>query len=278
VTPVVKSLHVYPVKSCRGLALQSVRLDARGPLYDRRWMIVDAQGAFLTQREEPRLALVRVTLRPTEIALDAPDMRTLRVPARGGEGARVSVKVWNHQGPGEDAGEAAADWLSQHLGRACRLVRFPDEARRAVSKRHTELDAETAFTDGYPVLLISEASLADLNGRMKTALTMERFRPNVVVTGTEAYAEDTWKRIRVGDVLLDVVKPCARCAITTVDPTTADRGKEPLATLASYRRLGNDVLFGQNAVHHGPGTLRAGDAVEVLETQAPPRFEPSRPA
>lgn len=272
-TVVVKSLHVYPVKSCRGLALQSVRVDARGPLYDRRWMIVDAAGTFLTQREEPRLALVRVTLRPTEIALDAPNMRNLRVPARGRDGARLAVSVWNHRGDGEDAGDAAAEWLGEHLGRPCRLVRFPDEARREVSKRHTEIDAETAFTDGYPILLISDASLADLNGRMKGTLTMERFRPNIVVGSTEAYAEDTWKRIRIGDVLLDVVKPCARCTITTVDPTTAETSKEPLATLASYRRRGNDVLFGQNCVHHGPGTLRVGDEVEVLETQAAPSFE-----
>lgn len=269
----VKSLHVYPVKSCRGLSLQSVRIDARGPLYDRRWMIVDATGTFLTQREEPRLALVRVTLRPTEIALDAPNMRSLRVPARGRDGARLAVRVWSHSGQGEDAGDAAADWLGEHLGRPCRLVRFPDEARREVSRRHTALDAETAFTDGYPILLISEASLADLNGRMKNALTMERFRPNLVVGGTEAFAEDAWKRIRVGDLLLDVVKPCARCAITTVDPTTAEKSKEPLQTLAGYRRHGNEVLFGQNCVHHGPGTLRVGDEVEVLETQAAPALE-----
>jgi uncharacterized protein len=178
---------------------------------------------------------------------------------------RIEIRIFRHTGPAEDVGDGAADWFGTVLERRCRLVRFPDDAVRAVSKEFTTRDAQVGFADGYPALLLSEASLEDLNGRMKQRLPMNRFRPNIVVRDCEPFAEDRWKRIRIGDVVLDVVKPCARCAITTVDQLTAQTGKEPLATLAQFRQQDGKVLFGQNCVHHGPGSLRVGDEVEIID-------------
>jgi hypothetical protein len=262
----VSSLHVYPIKSCRGLDLKAVRFDLLGPLYDRRFMVVDDSGAFLTQRELPRMTLIEPRLGPTALQISAPGMPQLKVAMTQRGARRLDIQIFRHTGPAEDAGDHAADWFSSVLERPCRLVRFPEDAVRAVSKQHTALDARVGFADGYPALLLSEASLTDLNSRMKERMTMDRFRPNIVVRDCEPYAEDGWKRIRIGDLVLDVVKPCDRCSITTVDPRSGVAGKEPLATLADYRKRDGKVLFGQNCVHHEPGSVRVGDEVEILET------------
>ena len=161
-------------------------------------------------------------------------------------------------------GDGAASWFSDAVGKPVRLVRWAEDQMRPVSKRHTQLDGQVAFADGYPALLISQASLTDLNGRLEIKVPMARFRPNIVVDGCDPFAEDTWQTIRIGNLTLDVVKPCDRCEIVTVDQQTGQVAKEPLKTLASYRREGNKVLFGQNCVHHDWGSLRVGDPVEVL--------------
>lgn len=262
--PSVSALHVYPIKSCRGLELKAVRFDHLGPLYDRRFMLVDETGRFLTQRELPRLALIEPRLGPTALQVSAPDMPVLKVAMTQRDAKRIEINVWKHVGPAEDVGESAADWFSRFLGRPCRLVRLPEDARREVDPSYA--NALVAFADAFPVLLIAEASLEDLNQRMQTKLPMNRFRPNVVVRGCEPFAEDTWKQIRIGELVLDVVKGCDRCTTTTVDQRTGERGKEPLATLATYRKRDNAVYFGQNCVHQGPGSIRVGDEVEVLET------------
>jgi uncharacterized protein len=264
--PSVSSLHVYPIKSCRGLDLKAVRFDFLGPLYDRRFMLVDEAGMFLTQREEPRMALIEAKLGPTALQVSARDMPLLKVPMTQRDAKRIQIRIFRHAGPAEDVGDGAADWFGTVLERRCRLVRFPEDAVREVSKESTARDARVGFADGYPALLLSEASLEDLNSRMKQRLPMNRFRPNIVVRDCEPFAEDRWKRIRIADLVLDVVKPCARCAITTVDQLTGQSGKEPLATLAEFRQQDGKVLFGQNCVHHGPGSIRAGDEVEVLES------------
>lgn len=265
----VSSLHIYPVKSCAGVELSGLRFDARGPQLDRRWMLIDADGRFVTQREAPGLARVRVSLAPTSLVLDAPDMPTLKVPLSGGHGSRVPATVWGHATRAEFVGEEPADWFSDALRRNLRLVRWAEESVRPVSQRHTALDSQVAFADGYPVLIVSEASLTDLNARLQTPVPMDRFRPNIVVSGCDAFAEDGWRQIRLGDLTLDLVKPCDRCSITTVDQNTGDAdrtGSEPLRTLATYRKDGKRVLFGQNAVHHAPGMVRVGDAVELQVT------------
>jgi uncharacterized protein YcbX len=263
----IASLHVYPIKSCRGLDLTAVRLHQLGPLYDRQFMIVDAETSrFVTQREEPRMALIAPRLGPTALQVSAPDMPVLKVPLSGGSASLREVTVWRFTGAAEDVGENAAAWVSEVLQRPCRLVRFRDDVHRFCDPSYAGEGVETSFTDGYPILLTTQASLDDLNSRMRERITMSRFRPNVVVNGTTAFAEDTWKRVRIGEIELDVVKPCARCTITTVDPITAKRAVEPLVTLASYRKRDNEVFFGQNCVHRQMGSIRVGDPVEVLET------------
>jgi uncharacterized protein YcbX len=261
----VSALHIYPIKSCRGLDLTAVRLDRLGPLYDRRFMLVDDDGRFLTQRQLPRMALITPKLGPTTLQVSAPEMPVLKVAMSQAGAKRIAIEIWKQHGQAEDVGEHASSWFSQFLERRCRLVRLPADAGRPVDPAYAGADAHVAFSDGFPLLLTTEASLADLNGRLERALPMNRFRPNIVVRGGEPYAEDRWKRIRAGEVSLELCKPCARCAITTVDQITAQQGTEPLATLAQYRKRDNKVIFGQNCLHSELGAIRVGDPVEVIE-------------
>jgi uncharacterized protein YcbX len=264
--PTVASLHVYPIKSCAALDLLAVRFDELGPLYDRRFMLVDENGRFLTQREVPKLAVITPRLGPTALVVSAPDMPQLKVPMTQRDAKMREIEVWRFKGPAEDAGENAADWFGSLLGRPCRLVRWSEQALRQVNPAHARTQSATAFTDGYPVLLMNEASVADLSQRAGKRIPMNRFRPNLVVKDAPAYAEDGWRKIRCGELELDVVKPCSRCAITTTDQARGEREKEPLATLATYRERDGEVYLGQNCVHLGDGSIRVGDSVEVLET------------
>lgn len=264
----VSGLHIYPIKSCRGLDLTAVRFDALGPLYDRRFMLVDESGRFLTQRELPRMALIEPRLGPMSIQVSAPHMPVLKLPMSQRDCKRIEIELWKQRGEAEDVGEHAASWFGQFLERRCRLVRFPAGPGRPVDPSYGRADAQVGFADGFPVLLTTEASLADLNARMDRPVPMNRFRPNLVIRGGEAYAEDRWQRIRIGEMVLDVVKPCSRCAIITVDQITAAVGHEPLASLASYRKHDSKVRFGQNCLHHEFGSIRVGDAVEILDQTA----------
>lgn len=261
----ISALHIYPIKSCRGIELKSVRLDALGPLYDRRFMLVDDHGSFLTQRELPRMALIEPKLGPTAITVGAPHMPQLKVAMNARDAKRIPIRVWEHEGQAEDTGETAAAWFSEFLQQSCRLVRWPQDALRPVDARYAREPAQVGFADGYPLLLTAQASLDDLNARLSQKVPMSRFRPSLVVSGSDAYAEDGWKRIRVGEVELDVVKPCARCTVPGVDQLTAQVAKEPIATLANYRTRDHKVYFGQNCVHRQLGSIRVGDEVQVLE-------------
>jgi hypothetical protein len=271
----LRALFVYPVKSCRGLSIEASEVDRFGLRYDRAFMVVDAEsGVFLTQRDEPRLARVAPRLAGTTLELSGAGTGSVHVPLEPADGPRRHVQVWRHEGEAIDQGEDAAAWLSERLGRKLRLVRMPAEHARRVNPERTPFEAYTSFTDGFPFLLLGQASLDDLNRRLAAPLPVERFRPNLLVSGAEPYAEDGWRRIRIGALELVVVKPCDRCAITTVDPILGERqGFEPLRTLARYRRAEGAVFFGQNAVHLGPGRLAVGMPVEVLETQEPQSFD-----
>lgn len=267
-TITLSGLHYYPVKSLRGLSPSRHPVTRLGLAHDRRWMLVDANGRFLTQREQHALALVSTRIDGERLCIEAPGRTPLELPLAGPDGPELVVRVWSDQVTARDAGDEAAAWLSGLLGVAARLVYFPDEASRQVDMGFARAGDETAFSDGFPFLLISEASLADLNARLATPVPMRRFRPNLVVSGCKAFDEDRWRRIRIGAVELRVVKPCSRCVITTLDPETAERGAEPLKTLATYRRRDKRIDFGQNLIHDGTGELRLGDRVEVLETVA----------
>jgi hypothetical protein len=269
----LSQLVVYPVKGCRGVPVSSVLPDARGLSGDRRWMVVDASGRFLSQRTEPRLALVRAVPGPVGLVLEAPGMPPLALGAEA-EGPLRAVEVWDDRGEARDAGAPASDWLSRHLGREAHLVQLDADFERVASAQYAP-GTPLAFNDAYPVLVIGEASLGELNRRLERPLSMDRFRPNLVISGSAPFAEDGWRRIRVGEAVLRLVKPCTRCVATTVDQLSGATGPEPLRTLATFRRWnGGGVIFGQNAVVERPGQMRAGDAVEVLETGEPAALEP----
>jgi len=261
-------LHIYPVKSCRGIALSSARLGETGLADDRHWMLVRPDGRFVTQRVLPRMALLGTAVEAGALTLTAPGLSPLVVP-RAAAGDALSVTVWKFTGSGIDCGEEAAGWCSQFLETPLRLVRFDARVPRECSREWTGATrAVTEFADGFPILVISRASLAELNGRLPKALPMERFRPNLVVDGVDAYDEDRIHELRAGGVTLRLVKPCTRCSITTTDQQAgAVDGVEPLATLKTYRhdRELQGVKFGQNAiVVSGAGqTLRVGDRFEL---------------
>jgi uncharacterized protein YcbX len=256
------ALYRYPVKSLRAESASRLAVGARGFVGDREWMIVDADGRFLTQRQQPRMCLVDCVVDVDGLRLQAPGMPVLR--PRPQPGQRIEVEVWSDRVEVETAAAPADDWCSSFLGQPCRLVRFPDDVVRPVDPSYAEAGDQVGFADGYPFLLISEASLDDLNRRLAQPLPMARFRPNLVVSGCAPYAEDSWRRIRIGDLAFRVCKPCSRCAIPTIDIATAERGREPLATLATYRKRDNNVYFGQNLVHDDRGWLTLGAAVEVI--------------
>jgi uncharacterized protein len=268
----ISALHYYPVKSCAAVNASEVTLDAQGILFDRRWMIVRAEdGRFLTQREYPSMACILPEARHEGLTLNAPGLTPLHLPTLPDVGLmRRNVTVWSFTGEALDEGSEAAAWISDAIGTACRLVRTPEDFTRRVSPTHTKPDDRVGFADGYPLLLTNTASLNDLNGRMSVVLPMERFRPNVVIRGAEAWAEDAWREMHVADsaVTFRVAKPCARCAITTVNQATGEKsGPEPLATLAKFRRdADGKVMFGMNLVHDQYGDtvrLRVGDTVTV---------------
>jgi uncharacterized protein YcbX len=266
----VSALFVYPLKGAAGLALEAAELDALGFRHDRRWMVVDAGSEFVSQRTHPRLALIRPELEAGTLRLRAPGLEPLVLPAPGADGGAeagtVTVRVWRDTVQATAAGDAADRWISGYLGERARVVHFGAGAVRPVDPAYAPRATDrVAFTDGYPCLLISAAALDELNRRLERPVPMERFRPNLVVGGSAAHAEDGWRRIRAGEVVFDVVKPCARCVVTTVDQRTAVAGPEPLRTLATYRKVGNKVMFGQNLVHQAPGRVSVGDRIEMLE-------------
>ncbi|AMO56648.1 hypothetical protein GZ77_03410 [Endozoicomonas montiporae] len=259
----VTDLAIYPVKSTRRLPVKQARIVSTGFDHDRRWMLVDSNGKFITQRQHPKM--VHIVSVPDErgVLLSAPGMNDLQVtyPLVN---QRSLVTVWSDECAAQDAGDQAAQWFSQYMGLDCRLVYMDEQCQRIVDQRYAASDDLTSFADGFPFLLTSEASLADLNGRLEEAVPMERFRPNIIINGLEAFAEDRWQRIRIGSVEFRVSKACTRCVMTTVDTQTGKKGKEPLKTLASFRKGEKGVLFGMNLNHNSEGVISVGDPVEIL--------------
>ena len=261
----VSELYIHPLKSGRSVPVRELPLGDRGPVGDRRWMLVDATGLMLSQRDRPRMALIVAENGPQELVCAAPGMSELRAPVPPpGNGEGISAQVWDDQVEVQLASAAAHSWFSQFLGVECRLVYQPDDAFRQVNRVYAAKGVGVSLADGFPLLLIGQGSLDDLNRRLESPIEMRRFRPNLVVTGSGAFEEDNWREIRAGEVAFSLVKPCARCAIPTVDPETGELGREPMRTLATYRRRGHDIFFGWNILARTAGTIRLGDPVEVL--------------
>lgn len=260
----VSALYFYPVKSLRGIELQHMDLDRTGALMDRRWMLVDEADRFVTQRTHPRMALVDTALSEEELTLRAPGMPPLTVPRVPQAGTARSVRVWRDDCAAADAGDAAAEWFGTYLGGRFRLVFMPEETRRPVDPAYARAGDTVSFADSHPFLLTTTASASELNGRLDEPVPMIRFRPNIVVDGCAPYAEDEWRRLRIGDVEFRVAKPCARCNVPTIDVETARSSPEPMRTLKTYRRGPGGVLFGQKLIHDGYGRIHVGDVVEPL--------------
>jgi uncharacterized protein YcbX len=258
-------LTIYPVKAAGGIACNDWEVDAFGLRYDRRWMVTDPAGEFFTQRDHPRLALVRPAIQRDVLRLEAPGLRPLELPLTPPEsGDSVRVSVWGDETSGLPVDGGAGEWFTRLLGVPSLLVHMPDEVVRPVDATYGEARDRVSFADGFPFLLISQASLDDLNRRVAAPLPMNRFRPNLVVGGCAPFAEDGWRRLEVSGIGFRVVKPCARCVVTTTDQATLERGKEPLRTLATYRAVDGKLMFGQNVIHDGVGRLAVGSIVTLL--------------
>ena len=259
----MSGLHVYPIKSCAGISLDSAELSATGLRHDRRWMLVDETGEFMSQRAHPRMALISTHLSDERLTVGAPGMPELEIPLQPTNKELINVSVWGDENRGALVGAEADRWFAEFLQVPCRLVHKPDDDLRLVDSLFAKNGDQVGFADGFAFLLISEASLEDLNGRLENPLPMNRFRPNFVVKGCGPYAEDGWSRLRIGDLPFRVAEGCPRCAITTTDQETGARGKEPLRTLATYRKFGGEVFFGRNLIHDALGTVRVGDPIET---------------
>ena len=261
----ISSLIYYPIKACRGFEVDSARVERMGLQNDRRMMVVTLEGGHLTQREYPRLALVTPKLNNGMITLSAPNYDSIQFGIQT-SGTSYPVSIWKSKGvQAIDQGDEAAQWFSDWLGTSVRLVHIADEYKRIVDQEYAvNADDHTGFADGYPILITSEEGLQDLNTRLESPVPMNRFRPNIVVRGGPAYVEDAWNRIRAGDVELAVVKPNARCVVTTIDKDTLEKSKEPLRTLEKYRRHKLGAIFGQNVIPLNEGRLQLGMTVEVL--------------
>jgi uncharacterized protein len=258
----IVSLHVYPVKACGGIEVPRADVEARGLAGDRRWMIVDDAGHFLTQREHPELCMVRTAFAGDALTLTYQG-RALEVPRASAVGERMRVTVWSSEVEAVEH-TAARAFVSGVVGRAARLVYMPDDTRRAVTSARGLPGDIVSFADGYPLLLASTSSLADLEARAGVTLGMERFRPNVVVDHDVPFAEDSWRTLALGNVPFRAPKACDRCVVTTTDQATGERGKEPLRTLATFRKWDGQVWFAVNLAPDGTGPLAKGDPVTVL--------------
>ena len=262
----LSSLIYYPIKACRGFEVDSSLVECMGLLNDRRMMVVTPEGEQVTQREHAKLALIVPTLKNDSITLSAPDFDSIQFAIQR-SGTPTPVNIWKNKGVNAiDQGDESAQWLSDWLGASVRLVHITDGVQRKLNPEFAvHADDHTGFADGYPILIISEASLQDLNSRLDSPLPMNRFRPNIVVKDCAPFEEDTWKRIRIGDVEMALVKPCDRCVVTTIDKETLEQGKEPLKTLNTFRKQIGGVMFGMNVIPLNEGEIKVGMSVEVLE-------------
>lgn len=268
----ITGIFIYPVKSLRGIALDVAKVEKRGLQYDRRWMLVDSQGIFISQREIPEMALLLTEITDQHLIIRhaskpiEPLFVPLQTPANA---ASIRVQVWNDTCDALVVSPTADHWLTETLQSPCHLVYMPDESVRPTDPNYSQPTDMVSFADGFPILIIGEASLGDLNQRLKEPVSMNRFRPNLVFSGGTPYVEESWQTFEIGNASFRAVKPCGRCEITTINQETAARGSEPLKTLASYRLAGKRILFGMNVCwnvdHDSEAILKIGDNIRPKE-------------
>ncbi|MDN5203536.1 MOSC domain-containing protein [Fulvivirgaceae bacterium BMA10] len=263
---VLSQINVYPIKSLGGFPLKRAKLTRTGFEHDRKWMLINTENTFMTQRKYPQMSLVSVEVHVDFLLLKhkTKNLETFKLPVTEAQGELIEVGVWNDICEAVFVGKEIDQWLSEALDQPCRLVQMPEATHRYVEKEYAKNNETVGFADAYPFLMIGEESLNDLNGRLKEAVPMNRFRPNLVFSGGEPYIEDKFHEMRIGGQSFHAVKPCARCVLLTVNQQTGEKGSEPLKTLSTYRKNGNSVYFGQNLLHQNQGTVAVGDSIEVL--------------
>lgn len=263
---VIQDLYVYPIKSLAGIRLAEAKVEERGFELDRRWMLIEESGQFISQRKFPQLAMLQVEIHADYLSVFhiANPRELIRIPFEA-EGDEISsVTVWDDTMPARLVNEEIDAWFSAVLKMNVRLVKMPISTDRKVDPRYAVNGESVSFADGMPYLLIGQNSLLDLNSRLDIPVLMNRFRPNIVFSGGEAFVEDSWKKIRIGELEFQVIKPCGRCVMITVEQNTGIKGAEPLKTLATYRKVGSKILFGQNMVALSKGVVKVGDEIKLV--------------
>lgn len=273
--PSISGLYIYPVKSLGGISLDTVELTDRGFRYDRRWLLVDENNQFLTQRKHTQMALLQAAIADDGIEVykkNNPSER-IKFPFVTENKPGENVTIWDDVCEAVEVSKEVSQWFTDALAMNCKLMFMPDDSLRNIDPRYALDDNDiTSFSDAYPVMLIAKESLDDLNERLDEKLPMNRFRPNLVIEGLEPYEEDWIKHFSVNAIDFFGVKLCSRCVLTTVNQQTGIKGKEPLKTLATYRSLNNNIYFGQNIIYKGKGTIATGDKVIVIERKEKPVF------
>jgi uncharacterized protein len=261
-------IHIYPVKSLGGISLSEARLSSKGLDMDRRWMLVSEGGKFLTQRNLPQLALFRTHLHDSHLTISLGEDKAV-VPLGPGQGPLTTTEVWGTPVKVREVHAEISQWFSRHLGMNCVFTVFPEEQHRPINPTWQKHHEEVSLADGYPYLVIGEASLNDLNSRLAHPIPMNRFRPNLVFTGGSPYEEDEWFEFTIGTAQFRGLKPCGRCQVPGINQETGEKSDEPLRTLSKYRRAENEVNFGLHAVGAVEGKVRVGDEIQILSRKAP---------
>lgn len=257
----LSEIWIYPIKSLGGIRLKSAKVLRKGLVFDRRWMLIDEANAFMTQRAHPLMALFKLEKNQSSFKITFKSDSISLPFTQYNNQTEIKTKVWDDEVITFEVSQEYSRWFSENLGMKCKLVSFPEENNRQVDPRFKINDDHVSLADGFPFLIIGQSSLDDLNGRLESPVPMNRFRPNLVFTGGQPYEEDAWKYFTIGKNKFAGVKPCARCALTTIDQNTAEKAKEPLATLAKYRQRDNKIYFGQNVLAMDHNEIHEGDEI-----------------
>ncbi|MBL1213832.1 MAG: MOSC domain-containing protein [Ignavibacteriae bacterium] len=262
----VSELYIHPIKSLGGISLKTAEVTDRGLKHDRRLLLVDENNCFFTQRDFPRMTLLKTNILDGILEVSDKNNPTskIEIPIKNYTDEKLQVKIWNDTVEANVVNANINKWFSDFIGIECKLVYMPNKTKREVSKEQARDNEIVSFADGFPFLIIGQSALDDLNRRLTNPVPITNFRPNIVFTGGTPFDEDNWGEIRIGEMTFFAVKPCARCVITTIDQKAATKNKEPLATLSTYRRSGSKILFGENLIHEGTGKISVGDEIKII--------------
>jgi uncharacterized protein YcbX len=263
----LSQIYIYPVKSLPGISLNESLVQERGLLYDRRWMIVNSENVFITQRLFPQMVFVDVKIEKEKIIFHHrnKNIEPLELSLTEYPEKKTSVEIWDDKCEAVEYSKEINEWFSHALDTKCKLVYMPNTTERKTSVKYFKDSKNVSFADGYPFLIIGEEALKFLNSKLINKVSMSQFRPNLVFSGGKEHDEDKWNDITIGELKFSVGKPCARCVITTINPQDGKKNKEPLATLSKYRNFSGKVMFGQNVISHSEGIVRLGDKIELLQ-------------